>query len=400
MSLSRHQRQSSHIGMVMIAFLLGLTAHATPQESGPSWFKLLPNALASWELRPSGDKPDTYLIEGRGDNGGDDYKILVLFPKRSSAYDIAMAQILSAFREKNLQAVFHLINFEGEPSAGKKVLEEAKTQNFDLIFSMGSDSTVFITGNKDDITIPVVTVCSKDPVLMGQLTDYQSGSGNQIAYTSLDVPITIQMAYLQKLIPNLQNIAVLFAESNISAVNTQVRPLVDFCKKSGINLMEISVKDRDNARAELEAKIPPVTKALLEKDPSADHSIFWITGSTSVFREIETINQHTGKIPVLSAVPNVVGEGDNSAVISIGVSFENNAQLAAIYAVRILTNQVSPGELEVGVVSPPDIAINFKRARAIDLKIPFSFFESAIQIYDHEGHLVRDKGRNVKEINP
>ena len=41
------------------------------------------------------------------------------------------------------------------------------------------------------------------------------------------------------------------------------------------------------------------------------------------------------------------------------------------------------------MVSPPDIAISFLKAREIGLRVPFSFFESASFVYDYDGHPVR-----------
>ena len=79
----------------------------------------------------------------------------------------------------------------------------------------------------------------------------------------------------------------------------------------------------------------------------------------------------------------------------IGVSFESNAYRAAMYGMDILTKKEKVGELKVGLISPPDIAISFKIAKKIGLKIPFSFFESANIIYDYYGVKVRDKGQKV-----
>jgi putative ABC transport system substrate-binding protein len=121
--------------------------------------------------------------------------------------------------------------------------------------------------------------------------------------------------------------------------------------------------------------------------------VFWITGSTTVFAEIATINRHADRVPVLSVATEVVRPGDDSAVLSIGISFESNAHLAAIYAVDVLSGRARAGELKVGVVSPPDIAINFRKARQIGLEIPLSFFESATFIYDYEGRVIRDAGQ-------
>ncbi len=92
----------------------------------------------------------------------------------------------------------------------------------------------------------------------------------------------------------------------------------------------------------------------------------------------------------------MVKSSDNSAVLSIGVGFESNAQLAAIYGMKILLGEISAGKLKVGVVTPPDIAISFKRVEEIGMKIPYDFFESAAFIYDYNGVPVRVNGQNVK----
>ena len=81
--------------------------------------------------------------------------------------------------------------------------------------------------------------------------------------------------------------------------------------------------------------------------------------------------------------------------MSARVSFESSAYISAIYAQDILTGKKVPANLPVGLTSPPDIAINFKRARAIGMKIPFSFFESANIVYDADGLKVRDKGQRI-----
>ena len=136
-----------------------------------------------------------------------------------------------------------------------------------------------------------------------------------------------------------------------------------------------------------------------KSDPTLSNSLFWITGSTSVFREIATINAHSDRVPVLSVVPEVVKAGDDSAVMSIGISFESNAHLAAIYGSQVLSGQFKPGDMPVGIVSPPDIAVNFRKAREIGLKIPFNFVESASYIYDYDGKVVRNSRTGVMATN-
>jgi putative ABC transport system substrate-binding protein len=88
-------------------------------------------------------------------------------------------------------------------------------------------------------------------------------------------------------------------------------------------------------------------------------------------------------------IPEIVTAGEDTAVLATGISFESNAHLAAIYGADILTGRAKVGDLKVGIVSPPDIAISFLRARQIGMVVPFSFFEAASFIYDYDGLPVR-----------
>jgi putative ABC transport system substrate-binding protein len=227
------------------------------------------------------------------------------------------------------------------------------------------------------------------------MPDYQHGSGANFAFTSLDIPIAIQMAYLQQLRGNLKNIAVMYARSNTSAIDTQVTPLKAAAAERGINVIDVVVEDNKQAKQELEQKVPEAVAKMLATDPDGASSVFWITGSTEVYNEIATLARTAGRIPVLSVVPDVVQEGDDSAVLSIGVGFESNAYLAGLYATDILAGRARAGDLKVGVVSPPDIAISFRKAGQVGLKVPFSFFESATFVYDHDGKVIRQNGQTV-----
>jgi putative ABC transport system substrate-binding protein len=128
-----------------------------------------------------------------------------------------------------------------------------------------------------------------------------------------------------------------------------------------------------------------------------EHSLFLVTGSTAVFDEMGAINARASRVPVVSMVPETVHAGADTAVLSIGVSFRSNAHLAAVYAADIIEGKRYAGELQVGVVTPPDIAINFRRAREIGLRIPFSFFESASVIYNYDDRPVRTANAGREE---
>ena len=377
----------------LAALLLAAAAPAWAGSEMPKWFGLAPELADNWVVE-TGERTDRVTVRRRVP-AADAHKVLVLYSKRSSAYDTAISKILAVFDDKALDATVTAINYAGDADAGKAALDHARDGGYDLVYTMGSTATRFAYKEFRGAAIPVVSVCAKDPVLLGQMRDYVSGSGNNFAFTSLNVPVEVQFAYLEELRPRLRNIAVLFAHQNKSAVTTQLRPLAAVARERGINVLELGVRDRNQAKAELPSLVREAVAKMRQTDPGLGNSIFWITGSTSVFREIATINRYAETVPVLSVVPDVVRAGGDSAVMSIGVSFESNAHIAAFYGIEILANGMDAGQLKVGVVTPPDIAINFRRAREIGLKVPFNFFESASIVYDGDGRIVRDKGKRV-----
>ena len=121
-----------------------------------------------------------------------------------------------------------------------------------------------------------------------------------------------------------------------------------------------AVQNPAKAKEELVQIVRDAVATMRKSDPDLTKSVFWITGSTSVFLEIRTINEHSDRVPVLSVVPEIVRAGADTAVLGIGISFESNAHLAAIYGHDILTGKAKAGDVKVGVVSPPDIAQLFK----------------------------------------
>src|SRR5205085_6278683 len=116
-----------------------------------------------------------------------------------------------------------------------------------------------------------------------------------------------------------------------------------------------------------------------------------------VFLELRTINENSDRVPVVSVVPEIVKAGTDTAAIGIGISFESNAHLAAIYGADILNGKAKAGDLKVGVVSPPDIAISFMKAREIGMRVPFAFFETASFVFDYDGRPVRSIASKMSE---
>ena len=382
---------------IVAAILLCSPINQAFAQSRPfdKWFKYSSDIDTAWDVAGNAATPMQVSI-GRKEATGPVKRVLVMYPRPSSAYDTAITEILRTFAAKEINAQITVINFELDDARGKAALQDAEKSKVDLIFAMGSESAAWLYTNYRGGALPVVTVCSKDPVQLGQMKDYDSGSGSNFAFTSLNVPIDVQMAYVRELRPELKNIAVLVDSKNISAVQTQAEPIAAYAKEKGVNVIWGSVQNPAKAREELTKIIPDAVRTMRQSDPDLSKSLFWVTGSTSVFREIRTINQYADRVPVVSVVPEIVTKGSDTAVLAIGVSFESNARLAAIYGARIIGGSKA-GNLKVGLVSPPDVSISFLKAREIGMRVPFSFFEIASFVYDYKGAAVRTANKTENE---
>jgi len=386
MKALRHCFRLAAIGI----FLSAASATAAEEHAYTKWFRYGGGVDTAWTLTADPANPLRISIRRNAtDLRGPVKRVLVLYPRPSSAYDIAITKILHIFEAKEVNAEFAIFNFQMDDAKGAAAVLYAEQHHFDLIFAMGSESTAWLYDNYQGGPIPVVSVCSKDPVQLGQMQDYTNGSRSNFAFTSLNVPVDVQMAYVRELNPDLKNLAVLVDSKNVSAVQTQAEPMAAYARQRGIQVIWGAVQNPAKAREELAQIVRDAVATMRKSDPDLSKSLLWVTGSTSVFLEIRTINENSDRVPVISVVPEIVRAGADTAVMAIGISFESNAHLAAIYGFDILQGRVKAGDLKVGVVSPPDIAISFLKAREIGLRVPFSFFESASFIYDYDGRPVR-----------
>jgi len=379
--------------MFVALMVVSFGANAQQMVSVTDWFRLSAEQNEGWVI--SSSDPDSVKITPKT-SGPTRKRIAVIYPRASSAYDVAISTILETFLQRDVFVDVDIRVFRNNLQRGAVVLKETIDSNPDLILAMGSEAVDFVYDNYKRGKIPVVTVCAKDPVSLGQMPDYERGSGTNYAFTSLNMPVEVQMAYLLDLKPTLKNISILVDSKNTSAIETQERPIAEAARRRGFNVIDGLVRDPAAAREELNQLIPAALREMRRTDPELKNSVFIITGSTAVFREIKTISELAKRVPVLSLVPEVVQAGDESAALSIGISFESNARLAASYILQTLENPNRAGQLRVGIVSPPDISINFRRTRAIGLRVPFALLEAASFVYDHDGKAVRVRGQLVR----
>lgn len=320
-------------------------------------------------------------------------RVLMLSPKWSGAYDETSATIIEQFTSRGIAAEYIFFNYLGDQQLADTMIKNAERQRADLVFSVGSAATEYLSKSYQFGQVPVVTACSKDPFSIGQVDEQIGMSQHNIAYTSLNISVETQISYLkEKFLKGLGKIAVIYDIANTSSIITQVEPLAAYLEEGeqGIELARIAV-DMSSLDETLYRPMESIAKA----SRFVGDTVFLITGSTELFNVIDYINDFADEVPVLSVTPSHVNEGSKSVFVAIGVSFKTNAKLAADYGIRVLQGTAKTQTLPVGLVTMPDISINFLRKPSYQLKVPIHFFEDSSFIYDYDGKAVRKNGVTV-----
>lgn len=316
-------------------------------------------------------------------------RVWVLISRKANSYDTALATMLKVYKQELANARFRVFLL---PKNDNQIIQWTKRaeKSADLIYTVGSKATVKLYKLYAGQRLPVVSVNAKDPVLLGLTKGYQT-SGNNFAFTSLNLPADITLSFILKFQPKLKQIGVLYAKKNTSAYVTQYLPLKEQAELLGIDIVPFEVDGNEE-----QASLTEVMRTKVAKMQSASNgkndSILWLTGSSSLLERVDEINQYAQGLPLLTVVPDAVNETEHSALMSVGVSFENNAHQAALYGIRILRDNIEPHRLPVGMLSPPDISISFQQAEKIQAQMPFVLIEMASDLYAQDGRVIRSAG--------
>ena len=324
------------------------------------------------------------------------YRILFVYSKKSSSYNLAFETIANAFERAHIDVSYLVMNYQTE---AEMVRRQMDNPDFDLTIVAGSSATSSLYRLKPQPAMPVVTVTAKDPVLLGLIDSYQAPNAlasasktkqsppRRYAFTSLNTRAETLVSYLKTLNPDLSAIGILYGRHNFSALRTQVSPLARAAREAGIDVRILPVEGGET-RGSLKQLVPEALEAFSKSGSTSKTRLLWLTGSTLLFDQLQLIDQLAGTTPVLATVPGLVSSRPDSVMVAIGTGFVSNARQAAVYSRQILTGKVTPDQLPVGELYPPDIAINFKKVQESHWTIPVAMFELATILFNTQGQPV------------
>src|SRR5918999_6278289 len=131
---SAARRISARVGLVAGLLLMSMAPAGAQERAYSKWFRYGEGIDTAWEITGDAAKPLQALIRRKGwEHRTSPRRVLVLYPRPSSAYDVAITKILHVFESKELNSEFVAINFEMNDTRGKDAIQFAEDNKFDLI---------------------------------------------------------------------------------------------------------------------------------------------------------------------------------------------------------------------------------------------------------------------------
>lgn len=295
-------------------------------------------------------------------------KIVILQAKPQKWADALKLGFQDGLRDQGLELgadVLVLIRSAAADPQGLTALADTiARQNYQLVYSLGTQATEQAFRAVKDT--PIVFGALTDPVRAGFFDRTLDNPRGNITGTQDIWPYPAQFDLMQKLLPNLKKLGIVY---NSSEINSQVS--VGFvraeCETRSIELVERTVTE--------EAQISPAVTGLLS---AGIHALF-IPADNTVQTSADTIIAACTRelIPVFSGIPGIVANG---ALGTVGTNYYDLGKANARQAAEILAGR-SARDIPVIIADTGDIHLNLRAAQALGIAVPQDLVDSALVVY-------------------
>jgi putative tryptophan/tyrosine transport system substrate-binding protein len=234
----------------------------------------------------------------------------------------------------------------------------------DIIYTLGTQSTQEILNITKDKNIIFGAVT--DPIKSGLYKNNLKSPIGNITGTQDLWPYPAQFDLIQKLLPDIRKIGVIY---NSSEINSQVS--IDYikneCTSRNILLEEKTVVN--------ESEVITATNALINQKVEL---LFIPADNTAQTSSSVIINACKNKIPVFTGISGIV---ENGAIATVGTNYFELGKVNAQQAFEIIQNKKQARDISVAIAEKGDIYINLKVANQLGISVPNEMINKAFKIY-------------------
>lgn len=209
----------------------------------------------------------------------------------------------------------------------------------------------------------------KKPIVLGAVTDPKGAGlvknnkrpGGNITGVSDRAPIKQQLKLIQRFLPRLKTLGIIYTSSDSSAVSGY-KQIVSYCKQMGINYKAYSISNSNDLNQVSQQMLTQVDAVIVPTDNT-------IAGAMQTLVK----NANAAKKPVFPAAGTMVKDG---GLATYSVDQYQLGLIGAKMTVQILQGK-KPGNMAIRYVEHGTPYLNLKEAKKLGTKVPSSFLKEA-----------------------
>ncbi|MBO8171473.1 MAG: ABC transporter substrate-binding protein [Bacillaceae bacterium] len=291
-----------------------------------------------------------------GDDQADTVHIGLTQIVEHPALDAARQGILDALADNGFEEGNNLVvdyqNAQNSRDTALTIAQKFVGDGVDVIGAIATPSAQAAVQAAMDKQIPVVFSAVTDPVEAG-LVDSVENPGANVTGTSDAVPMSRQIELIQKFIPEVQTIGVIYNSGETNS-NVQVEALEAAASEMGIQVERAGITNGSEVQQGAQSLAGKVEAIFIPTDNTV----------VSAFEGVLQAANDAG-IPVFASDVDTVERG---AVASYGMDYYKLGYQTGEMMVRILNGE-NPGDIPVEVSKEIDLVVNVQSAEQFGLEI-------------------------------
>lgn len=299
------------------------------------------------------------------------HKIFVIQHQKFKPFDEVRDSFIYYLNQFNVNYTIDCFNADSNiPLLEKKIEEISKSNDIDLILSIGTHSTKRLVKKVKDI--PIIFTIVGDPVNAGIVSDWESSGAN---YTGVETPeYYASVARLAYKFVKFKKLGMIYLKGSPSheAGIKQIKRLSKELKFS-MQYDGFVLRDSNGRPYPIEVIRTNIKRSLDKVCPGVD--VFFIQTSKTFTENSDLFHKFFVKYKVLG-----IGDMDYLAIMIRKDSFRFGRQ-CAMYACSIL-NGKDPKDLPMDIGRKLTVDINIAAFQQIGIGVPFNLISGADNVYN------------------
>ena len=259
--------------------------------------------------------------------------------------------------------VYDIQSAQGDLATAQTIARKFQSDGVDMILAIATPTAQAAAHIIKDT--PILITAVTDPVA-ADLVESIARPGTNVTGTSDLTPVKAQLQLLQEITPNAKRVGILYNAGEVNSV-VQVEIAREAAAELGLTLVEATAGNSSEvlqAAQSLQGRVDAI----------------YIPTDNTVVSALESVVL----VAERARLPLIAGESDSvsgGALATVGIDYYQLGRQTADIAYRVLQGE-NPAEISIEYLAEQNVVINMGAAKRMNVSIPDSVLEKAVQIIE------------------